>query len=780
MSDLWVDLPATDVPVRPALPRLGGRNPQGDTIGVTTASLTWNGAPWLPVAGEIHFARLPRERWKDSLLAMKAGGVDIASLYVFWIHHEEEQGVFDWSGNRDLRGFIAACAETGMLAIVRIGPFCHGEVRNGGLPDWLYGRPFRVRSNDEPYLGFVRRLYGEIGRQLAGLYFKDAGPVIGIQLENELFHAGAPWETTPRLCMEYVPAGFDGVDHLRRLKAMALEAGMVVPLYTVTGWGGAAILPGETLPLYGGYAYCPWNVTPNRPEHAPTGEYVFRDFHASGVSYGIFDPPYDPSALPFACCELGGGMQSWYGYRFAVEPQSAEAMALVKIAGGCSLLGYYMYHGGSNPVGRHAFLNEHVTPRISYDFQAPVGEFGQVRESARRLRRLHLFLQSFGRRMVAMRTLLPEGAAAIAATDTETLRYAARAGGEEGFLFLCNYQDHVAMKDHHDVAFRLPLSDGELRLPRTGGLTVRREDSAILPFNLAIADLRLIGATTQPLARIDVDGTLHYFFFAHDGMRAEYCWDRNTLAEAPGGDAESTFEGSRLWLWPTTGLGSPMTLRSASGRRIAVHTLSEAESLGCHRLTAWGRERLVIADCDLHEDAGRIVLTHRGAEARSLSMEVFPRMTARLAIDSGALSIDQKPQSTRVRVDLPGRATPIAVSHTAAGPVEVRVPRSSFEGVHELLLCVDYDGDMGNAFIDGALVADNFANGREWEIGLSGLQSRLNDAPLCLRITPRREGSVVVSESAMAMKTELVGKEIAEVRSVRAEPVREVRIAAAD
>src|SRR5208337_4465695 len=98
----------------------------------------------------------------------------------------------------------------GLHAIVRVGPFCHGEVRNGGLPDWLYGRSFRVRSNDNGYLEHVKRLYGQIAGQLDGLYFKDGGPIIGIQLENELLHAGAPWETTPRLCMERVPAGFDG------------------------------------------------------------------------------------------------------------------------------------------------------------------------------------------------------------------------------------------------------------------------------------------------------------------------------------------------------------------------------------------------------------------------------------------------------------------------------------------------------------------------------------------------------------------------------------------
>ena len=114
--------------------------------------------------------------------------------------------------------FVMLCGRLGLQAIVRVGPFAHGECRNGGIPDWLYGRPFAVRSNDERYLAYVRRLYGEIAQQIDGLLFKDGGPVIGIQLENEYMHAGAPWEVTFRQGTEYVPAGMDGAEHIMILK----------------------------------------------------------------------------------------------------------------------------------------------------------------------------------------------------------------------------------------------------------------------------------------------------------------------------------------------------------------------------------------------------------------------------------------------------------------------------------------------------------------------------------------------------------------------------------
>ena len=89
------------------------------------------------MVGEFHHARYPRDEWREELLKMKAGGIDTVSTYVFWIHHEEERGKWNWSGRRSLRDFIKTAQEAGLKVIVRLGPWCHGEVRNGGFPDWV-------------------------------------------------------------------------------------------------------------------------------------------------------------------------------------------------------------------------------------------------------------------------------------------------------------------------------------------------------------------------------------------------------------------------------------------------------------------------------------------------------------------------------------------------------------------------------------------------------------------------------------------------------------------
>ena len=91
-------------------------------ISYDPVSLLVDGKRWFPMMGEMHFSRYPRKNWEEELLKMKAGGIDIVSLYVIWIHHEEIQGEFDFSGDRNLREFLETVKRCGMYSILRIGP----------------------------------------------------------------------------------------------------------------------------------------------------------------------------------------------------------------------------------------------------------------------------------------------------------------------------------------------------------------------------------------------------------------------------------------------------------------------------------------------------------------------------------------------------------------------------------------------------------------------------------------------------------------------------------
>jgi len=96
-----------DASARAAAPETGylrmgnsrtNKSPDGHILSVNNRYLILDGKPWLPVMGEFHSTRYPERYWEEEILKMKAGGVQIIATYVFWIHHEEVEGQFDWSG----------------------------------------------------------------------------------------------------------------------------------------------------------------------------------------------------------------------------------------------------------------------------------------------------------------------------------------------------------------------------------------------------------------------------------------------------------------------------------------------------------------------------------------------------------------------------------------------------------------------------------------------------------------------------------------------------------
>ena len=317
--------------------KMGGVNPAGIEINANSRYLTLGGQPWLPVMGEFHFSRYPHAFWREEMLKMKAGGITIVATYIFWIHHEEIEEEFDWTENRDLHRFIQLCAELGLYAYPRIGPWAHGECRNGGFPDWLLDKcGDQVRQDAPLYLNYVRRHYQHIASQLEGLLWKDGGPVIGIQLENELIQ---------------------NAGHILTLKRLAQEAGIHVPLYTMTGWGPAAVPEDEVIPLFGGYPDAFWNRDVSGWARECRKQYMFspiRNDDLIGADLLRRPDMTDISYLdryPFATCELGGGMQVSYHRRPYIEPDDVAVPPISKLGSGSNLPGYYMYHGGSHPLG---------------------------------------------------------------------------------------------------------------------------------------------------------------------------------------------------------------------------------------------------------------------------------------------------------------------------------------------------------------------------------------------------------------------------------------------
>jgi hypothetical protein len=106
---------------------------------------TVDGKPFFVYGAAFFYERIPRDRWRDALLAYKSLGINTIDLYLIWNWHEPQPTVRDFTGatdpRRDLAGLLKITHELGYKLILRPGPVIRNEWRNGGYPDWLLERP---------------------------------------------------------------------------------------------------------------------------------------------------------------------------------------------------------------------------------------------------------------------------------------------------------------------------------------------------------------------------------------------------------------------------------------------------------------------------------------------------------------------------------------------------------------------------------------------------------------------------------------------------------------
>ena len=137
-------------------------------------------------SGAIHYFRIPSYYWRDRLLKLKECGLNCVETYIAWNIHEEKEGKFDFSGEKDVGKFLDIAAELGLLAIVRPGPYICAEWECGGFPPWLLSKPsVRLRCSESQYLKSVKRYLSEVCSVLQPRLISANGNVIMVQVENE-------------------------------------------------------------------------------------------------------------------------------------------------------------------------------------------------------------------------------------------------------------------------------------------------------------------------------------------------------------------------------------------------------------------------------------------------------------------------------------------------------------------------------------------------------------------------------------------------------------------
>ena len=609
-------------------------------------SLIIDGRRVCPVMGEVHYSRIPADEWSGEVRKMKDGGVTIIACYVFWNHIEETEGLFDWSGQRNLRQFLEVCKAENMPVVLRVGPFCHGEVRCGGIPDWLFGKGCKMRSEDPVFLKYTERIYRQIFTQVQGLQWKDGGPVMAMQFDNEYRGHGS---------------------YLMALKRMANEIGFDLPFYTRTGWPElASPVPfGEMIPLYGDYADGFWE----RSLEETAGNYYrafnFKAFRSSTAiaTEQLGDQKEKlnegDEQYPYFTCELGGGMMTAYHRRPYVYPEDAYSMAIVKLGSGSNLLGYYMYHGGTNPDGK-TWLNEmqrtpatnyNDMPVKTYDFQAPLGEFGQNNPHYFMLRKIHLFMQDWGDILAPMEASFP-CKQDIKKGDDSFLRWAVRSKDGSGFIFINNYERLQNLSAKKGVQ----LEACGVKLPK---LNIPAGTMCILPVN--IDGIRY--ATAQLIAKRD----------------------------------------GKIYLEQIKGIPATLSVGNKVLRNVKAKGTNVPVYKNIYLLTPNQAERLFLDDEGHHDVAIKAPTINKIREAGKLR-----------TITIGVNKVAEEPsdedfnQAAVYTIDLPD------------------VDRT------DLLLNIDYRGDVARLYADGKLIDDNFYNGRPFLYGLWRLPKDCKQLELCI------------------------------------------------
>jgi hypothetical protein len=90
--------------------------------------------------------------------------------------------------------------------------------------------------------------------------------------------------------------------------------------------------------------------------------------------------------------------------------------------------------------------------------------------------------------------------------------------------------------------------------------------------------------------------------------------------------------------------------------------------------------------------------------------------------------------------------------------------------VGEVLLRIDYRGDIARIYAAGRLITDDFYHGTPWEIGLRGIPAADLEKGLALEILPLRQDAPIYL-AAGARPTIPPDGQVASLRGVRVLPV---------
>ena len=308
--------------------------------------------PFRYVSGSIHPYRVPHELWEDRLDKMWASGLNAIQIYIFWNEHEPYPGVYDFDGQNDIIHFIELAKARGFLIILRPGPYACAEHDYGALPWWLLANgtdtiiPRTIETN---YMNAVRRYMSVLLPKFVPYLYKNGGPIITVQVENEY----GSYYACDR---QYTTA-------LRDLFRQFL--GNDVVLFTTDGNSVNYLKCG----------YIP-------------GVYPTVDFGVDADVRKAFNNQRTVAKIgPLVNSEFYPGWLDWWGSPHAKVATERIVSSFNQIMQMDANVNFYMFFGGTN----YGFSNGANTPYLvqptTYDYDAPISEAGDTNDKYMAIRK---------------------------------------------------------------------------------------------------------------------------------------------------------------------------------------------------------------------------------------------------------------------------------------------------------------------------------------------------------------------------------------------------------
>ncbi|HXY39477.1 MAG TPA: glycoside hydrolase family 35 protein [Vicinamibacteria bacterium] len=326
----------------PALTPALARSAAAHSFAIQGDRFSLDGRPFVIRSGEMHYARVPREYWRDRMKKMRAMGLNTLCMYSFWNMHEPRPGRFDFAGDLDIATFIRTAQEEGLWVLVRPGPYSCAEWEFGGFPSWLYETPdIKVRTTDPRFLAAASRYMRALLAHIAPLQVTRGGPVLMLQVENE-----------------YGSFGHDK-EYLGAVRRMIVDSGIEVPLYTSDG--------SEPQELAGG-------TLPDLTSVINFGGPPEREF----ANFAKFR-----QSVPRMCGEYWVGWFDHWGERHHTGDNKVHLAGIDWMLERGISFNLYMVHGGSNRGfmngANFATVGKSYEPTISsYDYDSPIDEAGRL------------------------------------------------------------------------------------------------------------------------------------------------------------------------------------------------------------------------------------------------------------------------------------------------------------------------------------------------------------------------------------------------------------------